>query len=165
MRASKSIPKPKSPLSWRVIGSALSSFVGWLTMNLIVLVWAFFNRAVDQSVPAQPNKWLLDCFALAICSAGFVFAAWLLALLPLYLLVPARSFLWRWSVCTPCGALAGGLIMRAFFGPGSVGIYSFPFIPLAALTGATTCLFGSLTARRFHGLSDSAHSQSPFFRS
>ena len=49
--------------------------------------------------------------AFALIFGKFVFGTWLFVLLPLYLFVPLRSVLWRWPVCTACGAVCGALIL------------------------------------------------------
>ena len=87
---------------------------------------------------------------MAIYSAAFVFATWLVVLLPLYILVPRHSVVWRWPVCTLCGAVAGALIMFAFYGPHSPDSFSTVAIILASIVGGIACLFGALTADRFH---------------
>jgi hypothetical protein len=48
--------------------------------------------------------------AFAVASAQFIFGTWLVLLLPLYLFVPFRSILWRWPICTLCGALGGAFV-------------------------------------------------------
>src|SRR3954469_20320442 len=117
MKSNEHGPKGKSPLLRRIFGSALSPFVGWFALNASLLVWAFVTRAEHQSIPPIPNEWLAGVAVIAGYSAAFVLATWLVALVPLYLFVPRRSFLWRWPVCTTCGAAAGGLIMFGFYGP------------------------------------------------
>lgn len=150
MHDNEDIPGVASPLRRRVFGSALSAFVGWFTLNAFLFVWAFFTRHEHHSNPPIPNEWLVGPAFVAAYSAAFVFATWVVALLPLYLFVPLRSVLWRWPICTFCGALAGALIMFAFFGPHSPDSKSTAIIILAAITGGVTCLFGALTASRCH---------------
>ncbi|MEO7319390.1 MAG: hypothetical protein ABIZ56_10415 [Chthoniobacteraceae bacterium] len=140
----------KSPLRRRVFGCALSAFVGWFALNAFLLFWAFFTRAEHHSNPPIPNEWLVGVAFIAAYSAAFIFATWLVALLPLYLFVPQLSFLWRWPVCTICGAAAGGLIMFGFYGPNSTDSFSNVAIILASIVGGITCLFAALTADRFH---------------
>ena len=150
MTSNEQSPNGKSPLRRRVFGSALSAFVGWFTLNAFLLVWAFITRAEHRSNPPIPNEWLVGVAFIAAYSAAFVLATWLVALLPLYLFVPQRSFLWRWPVCTVCGAAAGGLIMFGFYGPNSPDSFSTVAIILASIVGGITCLFGALTTDRFH---------------
>jgi hypothetical protein len=141
----------KSPLRRRIFGSALSAFVGWFVLNFFLFVWAFMMRSKNRSYPPIPDEWLVGPAFLSVYSAAFVFAIWMVALLPLYLFVPRRSFLWRWPVCTGCGALAGALIMFAFYGPNSPDSSSTLMILLASMMGAIICLFGALTVERFQG--------------
>jgi hypothetical protein len=136
----------KAPFARRVFGSFLAAFVGWLPFNLILVVIG----VVDWRHTSVTGWRTMIAFALM--SAKFVFTTWLVLLLPLYLLVPLGSVLWRWPVCTVCGGLCGGLIQFAFWrwygAPFTVD--EVPSLVGAAFIGAITCLFGSLTARRFH---------------
>lgn len=150
MTSNEHSPASKSPLQRRVFGSALSAFAGWFTLNAFLFVWAFITRHEHHSNPPIPHEWLTGPAFVAIYSAAFVFATWLVALLPLYIFVPRRSVLWRWPVCTLCGAVAGALIMFGFYGPNSPDDFSTVAILLASIVGGTTCLFGALTADRFH---------------
>jgi len=95
----------------------------------------------------------------------FTVPVWLLLLVPLYLFVPSSSSLWRWPVCTICGALAGYLILLGFFGvvagwptqqpnldrPTVSSFFTGPWVlyVTAAIVGGVTCFTGSLTTRRF----------------
>jgi len=138
----------EAPLRRRILGSALSAAVGWLALNIFVL-GVLAIEALQREQPSNYSWWLGSAF-IAPYSALFVFGTWLVLLIPLYLLIPLRSVLWRWPVCTFCGAIAGGLIMSAFYGSNSPDSGSTMMIVLASATGAVTCLFGALTARRFH---------------
>ena len=139
-----------SPLRRRICGSALSALIGWFTLNLIIFVYAFFTRAVPRSSHPTPTEWLDGPFFVALFSAFFVFPTWLFVLLPLYLFVPLRSFVWRWPICTLCGALAGALIMLMFYRLSSQETARTVIVLLAALTGGVSCLFGALTVEHFH---------------
>ncbi len=156
MSANQHTPNAKSTLPRRVFGSTLSAFVGWFALNAFLVVWAFITRAEHRSSPPIPNEWLVGVAIIAAYSAAFVLATWLVALLPLYLFVPQHSFLWRWPVCTVCGAAAGGLIMSGFYGPNSQDSFSTVAIMLASIVGGITCLFGALTAHRFHHASSTS---------
>ena len=126
-----------APLRRRVLGSFLSALVGWAALNL------FVAGSLIVGGNATRGQWVGASFV-AVYSAALVFGTWLLALLPLYLVVPPHSPLWRWPICTCCGALAGAAIMFAFSGRPP-----HDDILLAAITAGITCLFGSLTAHRF----------------
>lgn len=134
-------------LKRRILGSALSAFVGWLALNVFVAgVLAVEALLGTRSI----NGWWVGAAFIATYSVAFVFATWLVVLLPLYFLVPSRSVLWRWPICTFCGAIAGALIMFGFYGPNPLDSGSMLMIVLAAATGGATCLFGALTTHRFH---------------
>ena len=130
-----------APLRRRILGSFLSALVG-----LGVLVVTYYICAVAAHQSAGVGILILA----AIFGGAFVFATWLVLLLPLYLFVPRTSLLWRWPVCTVCGALAGPAIVFACYGQDSFRRSDFPTLMLlGTVTGAATCLFGSLTARFF----------------
>ena len=150
MNANEDSPTAKAPLRRRVLGSASSAFVGWFTLHAFLFVWAFITRADHRSNPPIPYEWFFNAVGFAAISAAFVFATWLVALVPLYLFVPRRSFLWHWPICTICGAAAGAFIMFGFYGYDSRDSFSPVAITLASIVGGTTCLFGALTADRFH---------------
>jgi hypothetical protein len=82
-----------------------------------------------------------------------IFCVWLVVGMPLYLLIPIRSPLWRWPICTICGAIGGAAIMlvvgRAVLSSSEPwGDYVRPSI-VAAGVGWITCFFASLTRRYF----------------
>lgn len=141
------IPDRTASLGRLIAGSALSALVGWFTLIVVLLGVTIYEGS--QRTRSPRFEW--DGFAaVSVVAFAFVFATWLAALVPLYLLVPLRSPLWHWFVCTFCGAVAGALIMLGFYGfslrePGSTSM-----VVLAATTSAATCLFGALTAARFH---------------
>jgi hypothetical protein len=138
------ISERRAPLARRILGSALSALAGWITLCLATIAVVAFEP--DRSVSEQLAEITFTCAYAAI----FVGVTWLLALLPLYLVLPLRSLLWRWYVCTGFGILAGGIIMYVFVRCDPLGSTTdLLFILLAAITGGTTCLFGSLTARYF----------------
>jgi hypothetical protein len=145
MNAEAVVAGNKAPLARRILGSFLAACVGWLPLNLIALIISLLDWR-HTSVTGWGTV-----IAVAIASAQFIFGTWLILLVPLYLLVPLRSVLWRWPICTLCGALGGALIQFSWW-----RWYGAPFsnqeVPSlvgAAFIGAITCLFGSLTAKRF----------------
>jgi hypothetical protein len=77
---------------------------------------------------------------------------WLFVFLPLYLCVPRHSALWRASVATPLGAVAGALAMLAWSrlaqpkAPGALVFAGF-----AAIVGGAACFVASRTAPRCFG--------------
>ena len=102
-----------APLRRRISGSFLSALVG-----LGVLVVTYYICAVATDKSAGVGILILA----TIFGGAFVFATWLFLLLPLYLFLPRTSFLWRWPVCTLCGALAGPAIVFACYGQDSFQI-------------------------------------------
>ena len=132
---------PRAPLLRGILGSALSALAGWLTLNAVMFTLAF--GTVNE--PPRP----IDFADTLSWSAALVGILWLLGLLPLYLLIPSRSLLWRWYICASCGAAAGVLIYIVLW------ISSTPYlglgfvIALAAIIGGAVCFFTSLTLRYF----------------
>jgi len=140
-------PDAKAPLVRRVLGSALSALVGWLTVNIVIFGFA---AAPGTSAPGTSAQELWTGTAIvAVISFGFIFATWLVALVPLYLFVPLNCCLWRWHVCTACGAFSGAVIMYVYSRYGSPQAHCGLPCGLAAITGGVTCLFGSLTSHWF----------------
>ena len=119
--------RPLAPAYGRMIlGSLLSALVGWIPVGI------FFSGS------------LFGFSAALVYACFFALPAWLLFLVP-YCLVPTRSVLWRWPVCTLCGAAAGGVIMAVLLVAVGEERNSGLLVALAALVGAVNCLFGSLT--------------------
>ena len=130
----------------RFLGSFLSAVGGWLIATCVLFVWTCF---VARRQPIAPT--LFDAYALSIYTGVFIFGVWLLVLWPLYVFVPLEFPLWRWPVCTFCGAAAGFVIMFVFLQRvPPLSDPSFSLIATATLAGGCTCLFGSLFATRFH---------------
>jgi hypothetical protein len=139
MKAHDSTSRPVSRL---FRGSILAALFGWVSAHLLGLVWVILTHGV----PTRTDWAAL--FVFPLYSVPFVLIVWLLALLPLYFMVPLHSILWRWPICTVCGALAGAVIMLPFGHPLS------DFAGLAALIGGATCLFGSVSRNYFHDAND-----------
>jgi hypothetical protein len=146
MTADTASGRNKASLARRILGSFLAAFVGWVPLNLILVIIGLIDWR-RTSVTGWSTM-----IAFASMSAKFIFATWLILLLPLYLLIPVGSVLWRWPVCTLCGALCGGLIQFSFWRwyGAPFTIDEVPSLIGAGFIGAIACLFGSLTAPRFH---------------
>jgi hypothetical protein len=129
-----------APLWRRILGSFLSAFIGWLALVFVILAWSLLNIFAAPSIPNLIRFNLVS----GVVAGTLIFATWLIALVPLYLLVPLQSILWRWPICTICGSASGAAIVLAF-GPQVPSIYMM----LSALVGGVTCLFASLTKFRF----------------
>jgi hypothetical protein len=130
----------------RVIGSITAAFVGCLagavTMEIVDLIFNYGR---------WPERGFMRGIATDFAIIGvFVFVVWLLILLPLYLLAPRSSKLWRPWICAGLGGLSGAVILLGYF-----VIVSVPpdiiwlFLPSAITTGAVTCLIGASTTRFF----------------
>ena len=142
MTATSTDTRKPAPLGRRILGSFVPPFVSWVAFNLLYLIAAFF-------LWPSPSWWVGPVIA-AMFSGSFIFGTWLLILLPLYLLVPERSVLWRWPLCTFCGALAGAgiiVVWSSIYYPQATDRIGMSVI--AAVIGGVTCLVGSLTRHRF----------------
>ena len=88
--------------------------------------------------------------------AAIALPIWLLILLPTYMFLPRSSALWRTSVCTTLGGLAGALIafviILVLLGFEGV-LFLWMCILAGAMTGAVTCWFGAATVNYFHNAS------------
>ena len=126
-------------------GSFLAVIVGWLAaLVLLEVVYVFTSiRERDDTswivLLAMPLWWSAAIWAFAL-------PIWLFALLPLSLFLPSSSFLWRWPVCTVCGAIGGAIVVALvfpFLGQGIPPEIWF-FYSLGAVVAGVTCLAGSL---------------------
>src|SRR5260370_30541600 len=98
----------------QIFGTLVALFTGWCAGLMFVEATTVLEQlrysdytwhAVLIETPIG-YAWALTYFTVPV---------WLLLLVPLYLFVPSSSSLWRWPVCTICGAVAGYLIMLGFF--------------------------------------------------
>ena len=124
----------------------MSVTAGWS----VVWLWLAYLGLRLHS-PSASREWLAFSLIVLIVSSVFVFGTWAVLFLPVYLLVPRQSVLWRWPVCTACGAASGAAIMFAFVritSPHAVGGWIYEIV--AALVGGITCLVASLSARHYH---------------
>ena len=122
-------------------GSSLSALFGWLSAHVLWYAWGVLRG----HAPETANDWF-GMLVFPLFSLPFVLVIWFFVLVPLYCRVPLRSILWRWPVCTACGAAAGATIAHPF--GQIIGT------ALGALIGGATCLFGSLTRHYFHRPND-----------
>ena len=83
----------------------------------------------------------------------FVIPVWLLVLLPLYVLLPRSSALWRPAICTGLGGLSGAILVTIYFAVSPDAPFELVvlFLPFAVLIGSVICFVGATTARFFHG--------------
>jgi len=141
----------------QVLSSAITTvygwFVGWIALELIYWFGNDYFRNWNSHL-------LWDSLATFPLMGIFIVPTWLAILLPLHLMVSRRSRFWNPFVCVPVGALAGFLIMQAFFAYDDFVLYHtggrhafdvvWPFSIPAAIVGATSCLLWTMTNRRFH---------------
>ena len=127
------------------IGSVLSVVFGISVCYLpFWLFWSHASPGLDGLFPPE--------FPLVVASVVYA-----VAFLPLYLLIPAESPLWRWRVCTLSG-VAGGTAAGCV--AGFILVPTLPALPfiipfalvLGGPVGGAACLFASLTAPFFRRL-------------
>ena len=83
----------------------------------------------------------------------FVIPVWLWVLLPLYVLLPASSGLWRPLTCTSLGAISGAILVTIYCALSRDTSFELVvlYLPFAAIVGSVSCFVGALAARFFHG--------------
>ena len=139
-----------NPLRRRVNGSLVSVTAGWS----VIWLWLAYRALHPHPMRGAGDWWALPLIVL-IVSSVFVFGTWAVIFLPVYLFIPRRSVLWRWPLCTSCGAAAGAAIMFAFARLTSPQArLSWNYEILAALVGGVSCFVASLSARHFDSSAD-----------
>ena len=132
-----------------MLRSFLSAKAGWFVGVLALVIHAHADFAFTRS-------YFRGIAALASWVGIVIFPVWLIALLPLYLLIPRRSVLWRPWLCAACGAIAGAVILFVLawwsfcvYGRASLAdALRLPFLYVGPIIGATTCICGSILKRR-----------------
>ena len=121
---------------WKVVGSAVAAFVGGMTGVIAMLLSSW-------------QEWRVCSLMVGI----FVVPVWLLVLLPLYVLLPSSSLLWRPTICTSLGAACGAILLTVYFAVSRDTPFNliWIFLPIAVVVGGVTSLVGSVTARYFRG--------------
>jgi hypothetical protein len=142
----------KRRIARQLLGTLVAVLAGWLTALL------FLEAATAFELLQQPHYIVPEALFVTPIDCGlfmsfFILPVWALVLVPLYLLVPPSSVLWRWPICTVCGAAAGLVIIGVFFGRipgvGRISSDAWDFYVLAAIVGGVTCLTGALTKHMF----------------
>jgi hypothetical protein len=135
----------------RILGSFLSALMGWIV--LVIYIGSTVKMNPNMS-PDMVGEFSAGFGMIDYLASILMFGAWLVIILPLYLLVPLRSPLWRWPICTICGAIGGaafliviGRLLLSSTEPWND--YIRPCI-VAAGVGWITCLFASLTRGYFN---------------
>jgi hypothetical protein len=134
------------------LGTVVAVLAGWMTA-LLVLEATTAIELLQQPHYTVPDALIVGPIVSAWFMAYFILPVWALILIPLYMFIPSSSILWRWPVCTLCGAVAGLLIVGVVFGGipgvGHVSSGAWGSYILAGIVGGVTCLIGSLTKHIF----------------
>jgi hypothetical protein len=141
----------RSSRTRRIFGScvcALAGWIGFLSVIYILLVCAALGRG-KQLTAEDLWKGIPELFFwIGAPGIPVFFRCWLIMVLPLYLLVPPQSPLWRWKPAVAFGAVEGAVVGLA------TEIEPWTVLSLA-LVGAGMCLFASLTRRWLNPAVDS----------
>ena len=138
---------PKFRIVW---GSFVAVVVAWLAAIVLLEAAQVVNFISHRDQLTWNALWVTPLW-FSMWILAFALPVWLVALVPLSLFLPRSSLLWRWPVCTACGAVVGALVVAVVFPFPQRGIASeiwFPYT-LGGIIGAITCLVGSLTRRHF----------------
>ena len=128
----------------RFLGSLLAATFGWATTLSVLVAHDLYSRGLQSSI----DGFVRGALFLAVIFGG----AWLIVLLPIYLLVPIHWIFWRWPFATLCGTGIVWLLLWVVFHDGFTSTqYPMSYLIPGAVTGGTTALFSSLTARFFVG--------------
>ncbi len=134
----------------QVLGSFIAALTGWvggvISATLLLGVYGAYAAGRVRTDIFVAVPWLFLFYI-----GAFVVPVWLLALIPLYVLVPRSSALWRPYVCTALGVIAGLLIVAVVFPLPSPNTAKEIWVPytLGAIVGGITCFTGAVTVDRF----------------
>jgi hypothetical protein len=138
---------PKLRMVW---GSFVAVVIAWLAAIVLLEAAQVVNFISHRDQLTWNVLWVTPLW-FSMWILAFALPVWLVALVPLSLFLPRSSLLWRWPVCTACGAVVGALVVAVVFPFPQRGIAPeiwFPYT-LGGIIGGITCLVGSLTRRRF----------------
>lgn len=140
---------PVKDAFWKALGSLAAVLVGWGSGLIVVAAFSLFFALRHETSWSEVLSGLGLYFFLI---GGFAVPIWLLILLPLYVLLPRTSALWRVSICTVLGTCVGVVIMLAYLliGGGLAALILWQLVVIAAVVGGITCFFGAMTADHFH---------------
>jgi MFS family permease len=136
----------------RVLGSVVATLSGWIAGWIALVLLGGYGSDFFHHWRALSLGEALGFFAFM---AIWIVPVWAVVLVPLYLFVPRKSFLWKPFVCVPLGSLAGYLVMQTWFAIEDyssrhpIDLYVWLSIP-AAIVGGITCLVGTQTYCRFN---------------
>jgi hypothetical protein len=144
-------------MSKKILGTFLSTFCGWVSGWICLVVIYFFGNHQYEYNHFSDAIW--DDLGGFLLMGVFIVPSWLFAFMPLYMLLPRKSFMWRWYICVPLGGLAGPIIMLSPVAYSELHVYhakitdilsTWPLSLPAAVVGGVTCLVGTLTFDRFN---------------
>lgn len=125
-----STPAPSSVFQ-KIIGSFVAAVVGSLAGVLAMRLFGW-------------DDWRTCLLMISF----FVVPVWLLVLLPLHVLVPRTSRLWRPSISVGVGAAGAALLLTVYFAFSGVSLL-WLFLPIGVLVGSVAGLVGSAFARSY----------------
>ncbi len=132
------------------MGSFVATSVGWSSGLLVIAAFAS-AAALRGDLPWRevPVGVVGYCFLIGL----FVVPIWLFILLPLYVLLPSTSHLWRTPICTALGLAVGIGIMFAYLSMGGIEVPMalWQITVTGSIVGGVTCFFGARTATYFRG--------------
>jgi hypothetical protein len=128
-------------------------------MEYVQIVLKLLGSTVGPVIAAAMGIGLMrlggwtDWRACGLMTGLFVIPVWLWVLLPLLILLPGSSRLWRPAICTAMGGISGAILLTIYFAlsPDAPAEFVVLYLPFAVVIGSVTCLVGALTARFFHG--------------
>ncbi|HVF72940.1 MAG TPA: hypothetical protein VM940_15160 [Chthoniobacterales bacterium] len=137
----------------QVLGTSVAVVAGWLVALLYVEVSGII-QLLQQPHYIVPEALLIGPIMAGVFMGYFIIPVWIFVLIPLYLFIPSSNSLWRWPICTACGALAGITIIAFTLGdfppgPGKSFSAAWDFYIMAAIVGSVSCLVAACTRDRF----------------
>src|SRR4051812_6138722 len=97
------------------LGTVVAVLGGWLAPLLFYGCIRLLGLSPENQQPLDLRTLIGSTIVTSFFMAWFIIPVWLFVLIPLYFFVPLSSPLWRWPVCTACGAIGGFLVMTVAF--------------------------------------------------
>jgi hypothetical protein len=163
---------PQPFIMWvrdRLVLSFISAWAGWgagLSLFLITGLWTIIINSKDHLFFGSGDSFdwtymVEGIFVIGLFMGIYVLLIWFLILVPLALLVPNKSFLWKPRTLTLCGILAGPTILVTYIVIAGSTNFNSPvdlqnllyacyiaFVVPAAI-GGVTCYVGARLNQRF----------------
>jgi hypothetical protein len=131
----------------QILGSFVAVVTGWFAALAFLMACMVLRNL--QHAHTLTGQQILGYFEMyAFFMACLIVPVWLLVLIPLYILLPSSSILWRSPICTVCGVFAGEIIMFAFYRGDLDRVLMYHYV-MAGMVGGVACLTASLTRRQF----------------